>query len=590
MARQLIMSTIELTPGSIVQNRYRVLHPLGQGGMGKVFVVQDMRLANKTVALKALSLDAVPPAERTQALQDFQREAQILAALDHPGLTKVSDLFSEGPYWYIVMEFIPGRTLEALAQERGGRLPETDMLAWALQVCDVLDYLHRCQPPVIFRDLKPGNIILMPDGRLKLIDFGIARFFKPGQARDTRNMGTPGFAAPEQYGKGQTDGRSDVYSLGVTLHHLLTGYDPEQTPFTLPPARSLNADLSPGLEQVITCATQIQADQRYQTIADMRNALAAVIQGAAPETAAASRPSTAPRPKPFAQRRGSTPAAPAPTPAPSSATQKGAPPATIPTAVRAAQVHGGVRVSWQPPPDPTPSGPITGFLIIAKPSGQNVRAARFATEAIVTGLLPNLEYTFTVVAETSNGVGPPSAPSNTVQLGSVPIPKRSTTSKPAGPRGIRRANLWMTVVVMLLVSWLVDYTDLELTKFVSANGLPTYVVDLAFMTLMILPYYLTHRPGAVLLAFLLASVVDIAPGIGWEWLIYGCAAEGVLFMTWWRSRSVAAGVLAAAAGPIVAELIGYGPATMPDVLILAAGGALAAVLGNLIGLVTRIGR
>lgn len=258
---------------NLLQARYRILHELGSGGMGVVYAAEDTRLSSKRVAIKALSMAGIAPDDQAAAQQDFQKEAQMLAQLEHPGLTRVSDFFSEGNQWYLVMEYVQGETLDIAAQKQVGRLSEQVAVIWMEQLCDVLEYLHNRNPPVIFRDLKPSNIMLTVDGRIKLIDFGIARFFKPGQTQDTRNMGTPGFAAPEQYGKGQTDGRSDIYSLGVTLHTLLTDYDPAQTPFMLPAARTLNPALSPAIEQVIQRATQLNATQRFSTAREMRQRL-----------------------------------------------------------------------------------------------------------------------------------------------------------------------------------------------------------------------------------------------------------------------------------------------------------------------------
>ncbi|MEI2691331.1 MAG: serine/threonine-protein kinase [Anaerolineae bacterium] len=190
----------------------------------------------------------------------------MLACLNHPNLPKVSDYFTEHGKHYIVMEFVEGQTLEDYLSRRGGSVSEAEARGWAAQLCDVLGYLHRQQPPVIFRDLKPANVMLTPQGQLKLIDFGIARFFKAGKPGDTLVMGTPGYAAPEQHGQGQTDARSDVYSLGVLLHHLLTGYDPAATPFALPPVRQLNPQVSPAMAQVITRAIEVHPAQRFPTV------------------------------------------------------------------------------------------------------------------------------------------------------------------------------------------------------------------------------------------------------------------------------------------------------------------------------------
>lgn len=197
----------------------------------------------------------------------------MLALLNHPNLPQVTDYFTERGKHYIVMEFVEGETLEDYLDRRGPPVSEAEARGWAAQLCDVLGYLHRQQPPVIFRDLKPANVMLTPDGQLKLIDFGIARFYKPGKQKDTLMMGTPGFAPPEQYGRGQTDARSDLFSLGVTLHVLLTDYDVEQSPWSYPPVRTLNAGVSPALERIIAKATAMNVAERYQSAAEMRAAL-----------------------------------------------------------------------------------------------------------------------------------------------------------------------------------------------------------------------------------------------------------------------------------------------------------------------------
>lgn len=262
-----------MAPGSRLAERYTILRPLGKGGMGAVYLVEDARIAGRQWAMKEMSEQGISPAETQSALTAFQREAQLLAQLDHANLPKVIDFFSEGNRHFLVMEFVPGKTLEKRLEEAGGPLPEREVYAYAEQLCDVLNYLHCQRPPIIFRDLKPANIMIKPDGRIKLIDFGIARHFKPGQSKDTQAMGTPGYAAPEQYGKGQSDARTDVYALGATLHHAITGRDPGQDPFNFPSVRSLNRTASPQLEAAIMQAVQIDRNQRWSSIAALRAGL-----------------------------------------------------------------------------------------------------------------------------------------------------------------------------------------------------------------------------------------------------------------------------------------------------------------------------
>ncbi len=252
---------------------------IAKGGMGAVHLVTDVRSPQASWALKELSTEGIRPEEMAELIDDFRREAQLLRALEHPNLVKVYDNFSEGGKEFLVMEFVNGKTLGSLASSK--RLEEAEALSHAFQLCDVLMYLHSRQPPIIYRDLKPGNIMVEADsGILKLIDFGIVRFYKPGKHKDTKLLGTPGFAPPEQYGKGQTDARSDIFSLGVTLHVLLTNLDVASDPWNYPPVRMLNPQVSKRLEQTIQRATELEVENRYQSIAEMRAALVRCRDGA----------------------------------------------------------------------------------------------------------------------------------------------------------------------------------------------------------------------------------------------------------------------------------------------------------------------
>ncbi|MBV9231494.1 MAG: serine/threonine protein kinase, partial [Chloroflexi bacterium] len=220
----------------ILRQRYRTLCQLGQGGMGAVYKAEDIELGDRIVAVKEMSLRALSQQEEEEAAQAFKREALLLAGLMHPNLPRIYDHFAEAGRWYLVMDFIEGETLEDyLGKAPGGKLPVKEVLEIGIQLCTVLDYLHTRQPAIIFRDLKPSNIMRTPAGQLYLIDFGIARHFKPGQAKDTTAFGSPGYAAPEQYGKTQTTPSADLYSLGALLHEALTGIDPSITPFFFAP-------------------------------------------------------------------------------------------------------------------------------------------------------------------------------------------------------------------------------------------------------------------------------------------------------------------------------------------------------------------
>jgi ABC-type glycerol-3-phosphate transport system substrate-binding protein len=263
-----------LAANTMLTGRYTILRRLGKGGMAAVYLATDGRLAGKQWAVKEMSDAALlDPAEKKQAIAAFKEEARLLAELNHPNLTRVVDFFEESNKHYLVMDFVSGQTLENLLAGRTTPFPETQVLAWADQLCDVLAYLHGRTPPIIFRDLKPGNIMVEPDGRLRLIDFGIARLFKPGKSHDTANFGTAGYAPPEQYGRGQTDARSDVYALGATLHQLLTLRDPADEPFRWPPAHSLNPHISPPVNEAIMQALKQNPYERWGSAAEMQKAL-----------------------------------------------------------------------------------------------------------------------------------------------------------------------------------------------------------------------------------------------------------------------------------------------------------------------------
>ena len=273
--------------------------------MGAIYKAQDRRLQGKVVAVKEMSESAIATTERKRVLESFQREAELLARLEHPNLVRVTDRFQEGKRHYMVMEFIEGRTLEKMLAGRTDMFPEEQVLAWADQLCDVLSYLHSQEPKIIYRDVKPANVMVL-DGidTVKLIDFGIARFFKPGKRKDTIEFGTYGYAPPEQYGKSQTDERSDVYALGAMLHQLLTLRAPAIRPFHFPPVRSLNPKVSRRVDEAIAKAVEANKDKRHQSIEKMWEALlgerpAARARPAAKKPAQAAKPA-APSPIPGA--------------------------------------------------------------------------------------------------------------------------------------------------------------------------------------------------------------------------------------------------------------------------------------------------
>jgi serine/threonine protein kinase len=257
-----------LALGSQLNGRYRIQSLVGSGGMGAVYKATDNHLGGRNVALKEMSEDGLSPQEIVEATRAFRQEANLLASLQHPNLPGIHDYFESSGRWYLVMDFIEGQTLEDYLRQYGTPgLPLPEVLRLADQICAVLHYLHSNVPPIIFRDLKPSNMMISGSGRLYLIDFGIARLFKTGQTRDTIALGSPGYAAPEQYGKTQTTAQSDIYSFGATLHQLLTGVDPAVKPFTFPPLLPQNPQIPPDLEALVMSMVQLDASKRPPNVA-----------------------------------------------------------------------------------------------------------------------------------------------------------------------------------------------------------------------------------------------------------------------------------------------------------------------------------
>lgn len=267
---------------SLLNNRYVLLQQLGRGGMGTVYKAMDALLGNRFVAVKAMSQRSLNIQEVARATEAFKREADMLAHLNHQHLPRIHDYFSEGGCSFLVMDYIEGETLaEVLELSNGqGLLPEEVFLIGE-QLCSVLGYLHTRQPPIIFRDIKPANVMLSGSGdHLYLIDFGIARFFKPGQVKDTLAFGTVGYAPPEQYHE-QTSERSDIYSLGVTLHQLLTGHDPTRIrpPTSFPPIRAYNPQTPASLEELIMQMVETDPMKRPASMLFIKQELKRIRQG-----------------------------------------------------------------------------------------------------------------------------------------------------------------------------------------------------------------------------------------------------------------------------------------------------------------------
>lgn len=253
--------------GSVIDDKYEILKLIGQGGMSRVYLAMDKRL-NKQWAVKEIE-KRVRDKNNEVVIQSAIKEANMIKQLDHPSIVRIVDIIDSGDVIYIIEDYIEGETLSSLV-EHGGAQPQEAVIDWAKQICGALEYLHTRTPAIIYRDMKPANVMLKPDGTIKIIDFGIAREYKTQNTADTVCLGTKGYAAPEQFGgKGQTDARTDIYCLGVTLYHLVTGQDPSEPPYEIYPIRRWNPRLSAGLEAIIQKCTQLDPEQRYQSCAEL---------------------------------------------------------------------------------------------------------------------------------------------------------------------------------------------------------------------------------------------------------------------------------------------------------------------------------
>lgn len=256
--------------GTLIDGKYKILNQVGHGGMSIVYLAMNEK-ANKQWAIKEVRKDGTVDMETVK--QNLIAETDMLKKLSHPNLPSIIDVIEDEDRFLIVMDYIQGNSLNSALEEYGAQ-PQEMVIQWAKQLCDVLGYLHTRIPPIIYRDMKPANVMLKPDGNVTLIDFGTAREFKEKNLADTRCLGTVGYAAPEQFGgMGQTDARTDIYCLGATLYHLVTGMNPCEPPYEIKPIREINPALSSGLERIILKCTQRNPDDRYQSAAELMYAL-----------------------------------------------------------------------------------------------------------------------------------------------------------------------------------------------------------------------------------------------------------------------------------------------------------------------------
>ena len=273
--------------GEVLRGRYKIIAAIGQGGMGCIYEAEDLRLEGRLCALKEVQGDPTQaPETQQQARDQFYREASVLARLDHPNLPKVSDFFSAAGRDYLVMDYVPGRDLRDIMSEARANtrfLPEADVVGWAMQLADALEYLHRQEQPIVHRDIKPSNLKLTPSGAVKLVDFGLVKLLAPDERTVTviQGVGTAYYTPLEQYGgdSGHTDARTDIYSFGATLYQLLTNEPPAEAKArflrsdAFKPIRSINPLVSVTTDQAITWAMALHPDDRPPDVATFRSAL-----------------------------------------------------------------------------------------------------------------------------------------------------------------------------------------------------------------------------------------------------------------------------------------------------------------------------
>lgn len=272
--------TGKLAPYSMLVQRYLIIKVAGRGGMSAIYQALDIKRDRRCVAIKEMSQEHLDNLERQEAMKRFQQEAHLLATLSHPHLPHIYDAFGAGGRSFLVMDYLDGKTLLQLLQETERPLAVDQVLHYADQLCDVLFYLHKHTPPIIFRDLKPTNVMITRDGHVYLIDFGIARFFKEGQPHDTALLGSPGYAPPEQHGSGQTTPRSDLYALGATLHCCLTNQDPyhAENYFAFKPIRHFNVQVPEALDHLVTRLLSLDEKQRPSSAWEVKQELTTICQ------------------------------------------------------------------------------------------------------------------------------------------------------------------------------------------------------------------------------------------------------------------------------------------------------------------------
>jgi serine/threonine protein kinase len=426
--------------------RYTVIQQIGEGGMSTIYLAQGSAPPGSPDAgrwvLKEMTVSYRNQDDQDNAVKLFMREAELLSQLRHKNLPRVVEQFVVGNRYYTVMEFVEGEDLGKMLLRNPRGFAETRVVGWGIEIATVLYYLHSQKPPIIFRDLKPSNIMISR-GQVKLIDFGIARRFDAFKKKDTMRIGSPGYAPPEQY-SGQTDRRSDIYALGVTLHQLVTGRDPSetQTPFKLPQVRSLNPAVSAGLEAIIVQATELDPQRRFKTALDMKRSLQALIGVQS---------------QPLAARSGTMqiPSMPLPaTPPPRPAPPAGAPPTLGPPAIATPTPPAGGPFARPGNPPAIHGGQAASPYAPGAPLAAPPTAAQSGSAAHPPARPPAPSAATPAAPHPSGATPSPGAPSGAAAIPSPPAPAPRppaamphNTPLPARPRTSKAPFLFLLVML-----------------------------------------------------------------------------------------------------------------------------------------------
>ena len=266
---------MELSQGTILNSKYNIIRLLGKGGMGNAYLADTLCQPYMRIVIKELNPSLAGFDDIEQAGEMFKKEADFMKRFSHDGIPKIFDFFNENHRDYLAIEYIDGQTLEEILKSAPEMVTIEKSISWTIEIADIMDYLHNSfEFPIVYRDIKPANIVITQMGKVKLIDFGIARYYNPDKSIDTFRLGSPGYAPPELYkGHVQSSPQSDIYSLGVLLFQMLTKYDPSERPFNFPPMKSLCPEIPEKLEKVILKSIEIQPLNRYLSMKDFKEAL-----------------------------------------------------------------------------------------------------------------------------------------------------------------------------------------------------------------------------------------------------------------------------------------------------------------------------